>query len=142
MIIGVPKQIKNNENRVALTPGGTETLVKNDHQVLIQKDAGLASGFTNQSYRDTGGRIVETINEIYESAELVIKVKEPQPEEYPLLREEQILFTFLHLAAATELTQVLLNKKVTAIAYETVQLDDGSLPLLAPMSQIAGRLAV
>lgn len=142
MIIGVPKEIKDNENRVALTPGSVETIVKSGHQVLIEKDAGLGSQIENKEYENAGAQILNSPEEIYQKAEMIVKVKEPLPAEYDLLREKQILFTFLHLAAETKVAEVLLEKKVTAIAYETVQLPDGSLPILAPMSEVAGKVAV
>ena len=142
MIIGVPKEKKDNENRVALTPAGTKTLVQRGHQVVIENNAGAGSGFPDYFYIDAGAKMVATARKVYDEADLIVKVKEPLSTEYNRLKRGQILFTFLHLAAAAELTQLLLQKKVTAIAYETVQLDDGSLPLLAPMSVIAGKMAV
>lgn len=142
MIIGVPKEIKNNENRVALTPGGAETLVKLGHQVLVESSAGLGSGYEDKEYEEAGAIIISEHGEIFKKSELVLKVKEPLPEEYDLLQENQIIFTYLHLAAEPELTKVLMERKVIAIAYETIQLDDGSLPLLTPMSEVAGRMSV
>lgn len=141
MIIGVPREIKNNENRVALTPAGVQILTENGHQVLVQKDAGVGSGFTNEEYANHGAQIVETAKEAWAS-DLVIKVKEPVPEEYGFLREGLILFTYLHLAADQRLTEELVKNKVISIGYETIQLPDGSLPLLQPMSEVAGRMAV
>lgn len=140
MIIGVPKEIKNNENRVALTPAGVTQLVATNHQVLIQETAGEGSGFTNQEYQVAGATLVKTAKEAW-NAEMVLKVKEPIAEEYDFFYQGLILFTYLHLAPEPELTQALLNKKVVGIAYETVQKDDGSLPLLTPMSEVAGRMA-
>lgn len=142
MIIGVPKEIKNNENRVALTPGGAEALVKLGHQVLVESQAGLGSGYEDHEYQEAGAEVISEHGEIYKRAQLLLKVKEPLPEEYDLLQEGQILFTYLHLAAEPELTKVLMEKKVIAIGYETIQLEDGSLPLLTPMSEVAGRMSV
>lgn len=142
MIIGVPKEIKDNEYRVSLPPGGAESLVHGGHQVLIQRGAGLGSGFSDEQYARSGARILDTAGEVYGAAELILKVKEPLPKEYPLLREGMLLFTYLHLAADEGLTRALVEKKVTAIAYETVQLASGALPLLTPMSEVAGRMAV
>lgn len=141
MIIGIPKEIKPEENRVAIVPGGVETLVKRGHKILIEKGAGLGSGFTDDEYRSAGAEIVPSHEEVFYLADLILKVKEPLPEEYPLLKEGQVLFTYLHLAASEELTLNLLKSKIIGIAYETVQNDDGFLPLLAPMSEIAGRMA-
>lgn len=142
MIIGVPKEIKNNENRVALTPAGVNALVKAGHNVLIETSAGEGSGIADSDYSAVGAEIVDTNKEVYARADMIIKVKEPQPTEYELFREGQILYTYLHLAAEPELTRCLMDKKVVSIAYETVQLEDGSLPLLAPMSEIAGRMSI
>ncbi|GGG15075.1 alanine dehydrogenase [Paenibacillus abyssi] len=141
MIIGVPKEIKNNENRVAITPAGVAQFIKHGHQVRIETDAGMGSGFTNQVYEEAGAQIVVSAGEAW-SADLVLKVKEPLPEEYGYFREHLILFTYLHLAPERELTKALIDHKVTAIAYETIQLDNGSLPLLAPMSEVAGRMSI
>lgn len=140
MIVGVPKEIKDNEYRVALTPFGAEALVRAGHRVLVQAGAGEGSGFSDDEYRRAGAEVVADAAEAW-AAELVVKVKEPQPAEYQYLREGLILFAFLHLAAAPELARQLVERGVTAIAYETVRLPDGSLPLLAPMSAIAGRMA-
>lgn len=142
MIISVPKEIKNNENRVALTAAGTEILTKAGHQVLIEKNAGQGSGISDEEYKKSGAKIVADKNELFDQAEMIIKVKEPLKEEYDLFKEGQILFTYLHLAADQELTEVLREKGVTAVAYETVQNEDGELPLLTPMSEVAGRLSV
>ncbi|GAB3055737.1 alanine dehydrogenase [Virgibacillus ainsalahensis] len=141
MIVGVPREVKNNEKRVALTPSGVTAFTTAGHQVLIESSAGIGSGFLNEEYEACGAEIVQTAKEAW-SAELVMKVKEPQPEEYGFLREGLLLFTFLHLAAEPELTHQLAMKKVTAIAYETIQEENGALPLLAPMSEIAGRMSV
>ncbi|MHB9095531.1 MAG: alanine dehydrogenase [Eubacteriales bacterium] len=141
MIIGVPREIKNNEHRVALTPAGVQTLKKEGHRVLVETTAGLGSGFNDAEYTSMGAQIVETAKLVFREAEMILKVKEPLLPEFELLREHQILFTYLHLAREEELTGVLLRKRVTAIAYETIQLDDGRLPLLIPMSEIAGKMS-
>lgn len=141
MIIGVPKEIKNNENRVAITPAGVVSFVNAGHKVWIEDGAGLGSGITNEAYEQAGAIIVATAGEAW-SADMVMKVKEPQHEEYAYFRENLILFTYLHLAAEPELTHALIENKVTAIAYETIQLDNGALPLLTPMSEVAGRMSV
>ncbi|MBC7473206.1 MAG: alanine dehydrogenase [Candidatus Sericytochromatia bacterium] len=142
MRIGVPKEIKNNEYRVALTPGGARVLSKAGHTVYIQKDAGIGSSFEDQEYIDAGATILDSAAEVFSSSEMIVKVKEPLKEEIQLLKENHILFTYLHLAASRELTDDLLNKGLVGIAYETIQLPNGSLPLLTPMSEIAGRMAV
>ncbi len=141
MIVGIPKEIKNNENRVAITPAGVAALVQNGHEVLIETNAGLGSGFTDSDYTAVGAKIVPTAADAW-AADMVIKVKEPLPSEYGYFREGLILFTYLHLAPEPELTRALMEKKVVAIAYETIQLDNGALPLLMPMSEVAGRMAV
>ncbi|MEI4799954.1 alanine dehydrogenase [Bacillus sp. NPDC077411] len=140
MRIGVPTEIKNNENRVAMTPAGVVHLVQNGHEVFVQKGAGLGSGFTDEAYVEAGATIVEAAQEAW-NQEMVMKVKEPIPSEYGYFREGLILFTYLHLAPEPELTKALIDNKVVGIAYETVQLDNRSLPLLAPMSEVAGRMA-
>ncbi|MEI4831943.1 alanine dehydrogenase [Bacillus sp. FJAT-53711] len=140
MRIGVPGEIKNNENRVAMTPAGVVHLIRNNHEVFIQKGAGLGSGFTDEQYVEAGAKIVETAEEAW-SMEMVMKVKEPIASEYKYFREGLVLFTYLHLAPEPELTKALIENKVVAIAYETVQLENRSLPLLAPMSEVAGRMA-
>ncbi|PLR98137.1 alanine dehydrogenase [Bacillus sp. T33-2] len=140
MRIGVPTEIKNNENRVAMTPAGVVNLVKFGHEVYIESGAGLGSGFTDEDYANAGARIVNTAEEAW-SQEMVMKVKEPLPEEYRYFREGLILFTYLHLAPEPELTRALIENKVVGIAYETVQLANGALPLLTPMSEVAGRMA-
>ena len=142
MIVGVPKEIKTEENRVAVTPTGVAGFVSRQHKVLIEKGAGLGSGLTDRAYEAAGATVVESAQEVWSQANLIMKVKEPQVSEFPLLRRGLILFTYLHLAADEMVTRELLNRKVTAIAYETIQLDDGSLPLLTPMSEIAGRLSI
>ena len=141
MRIGVPREIKNHEYRVAITPAGVHELTSRGHEVFIEHDAGLGSSISDEEYREAGATIVETADRVWETGDLILKVKEPLPSEYHRMREGQTLFTFLHLAASSECTEALLERKVTAIAYETVQLPDGSLPLLAPMSEVAGRLA-
>ncbi|MFI8708513.1 alanine dehydrogenase [Bacillus sp. NPDC077411] len=140
MRIGVPAEIKNNENRVAMTPAGVVHLIRNNHEVFIQKGAGLGSGFPDEQYVEAGAKIVETAEEAW-AMEMVMKVKEPIASEYKYFREGLILFTYLHLAPEPELTKALIENKVAAIAYETVQLENRSLPLLAPMSEVAGRMA-
>lgn len=142
MIIGVPKEIKNNENRVAITPAGVKGLVDNGHDVYIEKEAGIGSGISDQQYIEAGADILSEAAEVFAKAEMVIKVKEPLEEEYSYFRPGQILFTYLHLAADQKLTRALMNREVVSIAYETIQLADGSLPLLIPMSEVAGRLAI
>jgi len=143
MIIGVAKEIKNNENRVGLTPAGADSLVKAGHKVLIEKSAGIGSGFVDENYTSVGAEILDDKQKIFDAAEMIVKVKEPLPAEYDLFHEGQILFTYLHLAPEPELTAALLKHKVTGIAYETVVGRDGrSLPLLAPMSEIAGRMSI
>lgn len=140
MIIGVPKEIKTFENRVAITPAGVQLLVRNGHKVLVQTNAGKESGFSDADYEKAGAKIVPTAKEAWD-AEMVLKVKEPIEEEYGYFREGLILFTYLHLAANRRLTEEMLSNKVIGVAYETVQLPNNSLPLLMPMSEIAGRMA-
>ena len=141
MIIGVPKEIKISENRVGLTEAGVKQLVVEGHQVLVQENAGQGSWITNEEYEAVGAKIVPSLKDIYARAEMVVKVKEPLPDEYDLLRDGQILYTYLHLAAEPKLTKILCERKVKAVAYETIQNADGSLPLLTPMSEVAGRMA-
>ncbi|ULT58011.1 alanine dehydrogenase [Neobacillus drentensis] len=140
MFIGVPKEIKNNESRVALTPAGVVTLVKAGHTVLIEKDAGNGSGFTNEQYLEAGAKIIEDRKDVWSKSEMIMKVKEPLESEYQYFREGLILFTYLHLAAEPALAQALKDKGVLAIAYETVSVNN-TLPLLTPMSEVAGRMA-
>jgi alanine dehydrogenase len=141
VIVGVPKEVKDNEFRVALTPEGARELTLAGHRVLVQRGAGEGSSLFEERYVRAGAEVVDTAEEVWRQADMVLKVKEPVPAEFDLLQEGQILFTFLHLAADRELTEVLLHRKVHALGYETVQLEDGRLPLLAPMSEIAGRMA-
>ncbi|MGB3413986.1 MAG: alanine dehydrogenase [Microbacteriaceae bacterium] len=142
MIIGVPTEVLNNEYRVALTPTGVHELSTHGHRVLIQAGAGEGSSFSDEEYLQAGAELVADAASVWATAEMILKVKEPQREEFSLLRKDQILFTYLHLAASRSCTDALLNARTTGIAYETVQLADRSLPLLAPMSELAGRLAV
>lgn len=141
MIIGVPKEIKISENRVGLTEAGAKQLVLEGHSVYVEKDAGLGSRIPNEAYLQAGAQIVDAASDIYSTADMIVKVKEPLADEYDLLRENQILYTYLHLAAEPKLTKALCERKVKAIAYETIQKEDGSLPLLTPMSEVAGRMA-
>lgn len=142
MIVGILKEIKDKENRVCMTPAGVATMKAHGHEVLVEKNAGMGSGFTDDSYVATGATIVETPAEIYAQAEMVMHVKEPQPSEYSLLRKGQTLFTYLHLAADEVQTLALIKSGATCIAYETIQKKDRSLPLLTPMSEVAGRMAI
>lgn len=141
MLIGVPKEIKTHEYRVALVPAGVLELKKHGHQVIIEKNAGLGSSFPDELYIEAGAEIVETAAEVWQRAEMIMKVKEPIAPEYPLMREGQILFTYFHFAASQELTEAVVKSKAIAIAYETVEKADRSLPLLIPMSEVAGRMA-
>jgi len=141
MIIGIPKEIKNNENRVAITPPGVKAFCQAGHQIIIQKSAGLGSGIEDKEYNEAGAAIIETDKEVFEKAEMIMKVKEPLISEYDLLRAGQILFTYFHFASSLELTEAMMKRKVICITYETVQTDDGGLPLLAPMSEVAGKMA-
>src|SRR5919108_1297263 len=141
MIIGVPKEIKEQGQRVALLPSGTNQLTKHGHSVLVEKNAGLGSGYPDEDYVKAGAEIVEQAKEVFARADMIVKVKEPLKAEFPLLRRGQILFTYLHLAASKPLTEALLNSGVTGIAYETIQVNN-RLPLLEPMSEIAGRMSV
>jgi len=141
MIIGVPKEIKISENRVGLAEGGVKQLVKEGHTVYVETDAGVGSGISNAQFEKAGAKILPTKKDIYAKADMIVKVKEPLPDEYDLMRENQIIYTYLHLAAEPKLTKVLCDRKVKAVAYETIQFADGSLPLLTPMSEVAGRMA-
>jgi alanine dehydrogenase len=141
MKVGVPKEVKNNEYRVAITPAGVNELVTHGHDVYIEKDAGVGSAIPDADFVTAGAQILPTADDVWQTADLVLKVKEPVAEEYHRMRKDQVLFTYLHLAASRACTDALLESGTTAIAYETVQLPDGSLPLLAPMSEVAGRMA-
>jgi alanine dehydrogenase len=141
VIVGIPREVKDSEYRVAATAEGVRELVDAGHTVLIEEGAGLGSSLGEDRYKRAGAQFVSVAEDVWRGADMVLKVKEPQPSEYPLMREGQILFTYLHLAANRELTEELIRRKVEAVAYETVQLPDGRLPLLAPMSEIAGRMA-
>ncbi|HAG90820.1 MAG TPA: alanine dehydrogenase [Bdellovibrionales bacterium] len=141
MIIGVPKEIKISENRVGLTEAGVQQLVAEGHTLYVEKDAGVGSLISNEQYEAAGAKILDTKKEVYEKSQMIIKVKEPLPDEYDLMQENQIMYTYLHLAAEPKLTKVLCERKVKAVAYETIQMPDGSLPLLTPMSEVAGRMA-
>ncbi len=141
MVIGVPKEIKSNENRVALVPVGAETLRKHGHKVLVEMGAGIGSGFSDDTYKAAGAEIIKTAAEVFERSDMIMKVKEPLPPEYGLIRQNQIVFTYFHFASGRELTEAMMKSRCVAIAYETVQRSDGSLPLLIPMSEVAGRMA-
>ena len=142
MIVGILKEIKAEENRVCMTPAGAEVMVQNGHTVLVEKTAGQGSGFEDAAYVAAGAELVATPKEIFDRAEMVMHVKEPLAPEYDMIRAGQIVFTYLHLAAAEELTNALIKSKAVCIAYETIQKTDGSLPLLTPMSEVAGRMAI
>ena len=142
MIIGVPKEIKNNENRVALTPAGAAEFRKNGHKVYVQATAGQGSGFEDSEYEAVGATILGTIEEVYAIAEMIVKVKEPIASEYGLIKENQLLFTYFHFASSEELTHAMLKSNSVCLAYETVEKTDRSLPLLVPMSEVAGRMAI
>ena len=141
MKVGVPKEVKNHEYRVAMTPAGVHELVRGGHEVYVQESAGVGSTIPDADFTAAGATILPTADEVWAAGELILKVKEPVAEEYHRMRRGQVLFTYLHIAASRECTDVLLESGITAIAYETVQLPDGSLPLLAPMSEVAGRMA-
>jgi len=142
MIVGVPREIKDGENRVGMTPAGALTLTRRGHRVLVETGAGLASGMADEHYAAAGAEVAPDADTVWAQADLVVKVKEPLPGEFPRMREGQTLFTYLHLASAREVTEALLASRVTAIGYETVQTDSGGLPLLVPMSEIAGKMSV
>jgi len=141
MIIGIPKEIKNNEFRVGITPSGANTFVKDGHTVYLQKGAGLGSGFSDVLYKKVGAKILDSIEEIYSVSELIIKVKEPLEEEYSLIKKDQIIYTFFHFASSKKLTEAMIKSEAVCIAYETVENVDKTLPLLTPMSEVAGRMA-
>ncbi|MEE1943236.1 alanine dehydrogenase [Streptomyces sp. TRM 70361] len=141
MKVGIPREVKNNEFRVAITPAGVHELVRGGHRVYVERDAGAGSAIGDREYAEAGATVLDDADEVWATAELVLKVKEPVAEEYHRLRKDQVLFTYLHLAASRECTEALLRSGTTAIAYETVRTADGALPLLAPMSEVAGRIA-
>jgi alanine dehydrogenase len=142
MIIGVPKEVKNNENRVALTPAGTQELIKRGHTVYIQSSAGAGSGFADDQYLSAGGKILSSAAEIFAIAEMIMKVKEPIEQEYSLIKKEQLVFTYFHFASYEPLTHAMIKSGAVCLAYETVERPDGSLPLLIPMSEVAGRMSI
>ena len=142
MIVGVPKEVKVREYRVGMVPGGVKLLVDRGHQVWVEKGAGLGSGISDDQYKAAGAQFAKDIQDVYKRADMIVKVKEPIEVEYDLIRENQIIYTYLHLAADLRLTQKLLDRKCIAIGYETIQLGDGSLPLLKPMSEVAGRMSI
>ncbi len=142
MIVGVPKEIKKDEYRIAMLPVGVHELKKHGHEVLIQKSAGLGSGLTDEQYAAEGAELVDSAKEIFDRSDMIVKVKEPLPAEWPLIREGQILFTYFHFAASRELTEAMLKSGSTSVAYETLSGPNGSLPLLTPMSEVAGRLSI
>ncbi|GAB7256578.1 alanine dehydrogenase [Polaribacter sp. OB-PA-B3] len=142
MIVGIPKEIKNNESRVGMTPAGVFELTKRNHSVFVQSTAGEGSGFFDKDYLEVGATVLETIEEVYSKSEMIVKVKEPIPSEYPLIKENQIVFTYFHFASSEPLTLAMIKSKAICIAYETVEDNDGTLPLLTPMSEVAGRMAI
>ena len=142
MNIGVPIEIKNNENRVGMTPSGVFELTKRNHTVYVQKDAGFNSGFINDDYIKAGATILDTIEEVYATAEMIVKVKEPIEKEYNLIRPNQVVFTYFHFASSEPLTHAMIKSNAICIAYETVEDADGTLPLLIPMSEVAGRMSI
>lgn len=142
MKIGVPKEIKNNESRVGMTPAGVFELTKRQHEVFVQDAAGIGSGFSNQDYIDVGAKILQSIDEIYAVADMIVKVKEPIEQEYNLIKAGQILFTYFHFASSEKLTMAMIKSQAICIAYETVEDEEGTLPLLTPMSEVAGRMAI
>lgn len=142
MLIGILKEIKTEENRVCMTPAGVEVMIANGHSVMVEKSAGIGSGFSDDTYAKAGAEMIATPKEIFDRADMVMHVKEPLPPEYDLIREDQIVFTYLHLAADDQQTNALIKSKAVCIAYETIQKTDGTLPLLTPMSEVAGRMAI
>ena len=142
MIVGIPKEIKDNEKRVALTPFGASQLTNNGHTVLIEDNAGLGSGYTNKKYTSFGAEIVSSPKEIFDKSDLIVKVKEPQKDEISLIKDGQMIFTFFHFAASESLTKGVLDSKCISIAYETIEDEDGNLPILVPMSEVAGRMSI
>ena len=141
MIIGIPKELKNNEFRVSATPSGVHALVQAGHQVIVESGAGIGSAITDSNFISVGARITESVEDLWREADLILKVKEPLPIEYPRMRKGQVLFTYLHLAASRECTEAIIKSGTTAIAFETVEIN-GQLPLLAPMSEVAGRMSI
>ena len=141
MIIGIPKEIKNNEFRVGMTPSGVNSFIRNGHTVYVEKGAGLGSGFSDDLYSSVGAEICNSIEEVYSKSEMIVKVKEPLKQEYSLIKKDQIIYTFFHFASSKELTEAMIKSGAICIAYETVQNDDRTLPLLTPMSEVAGRMA-
>ena len=142
MIIGVPKEIKLQEHRIGLTPDSVKILTDKGHEVLVQDNGGFEAGFGNEDYKSAGAKVVDKAEDIFKKAQIIVKVKEPQMNEVKMIRENQIIYTYLHLAAAKELTEGLIKTKSVCIAYETVTDDNGKLPLLAPMSAVAGRMSI
>jgi alanine dehydrogenase len=142
MLIGVPKEIKTNENRIALVPAGAEALTAAGHSVLVEQGAGLGSGFPDDAYRAVGAEIAATADDVWRRAEMIMKVKEPIAPEWPRMRKGQVIYTYFHFAAAEDLTRAVIDSGAVAVAYETVQLPSGELPLLTPMSEVAGRMSV
>jgi len=142
MKIGLPKEIKDNEYRVGLTPAGVQALAHAGHDVFVQKTAGEGSGFTDEQYVKAGGQLLDTADDVWQTGDMIVKVKEPVAPEYPRMRENQLLFTYLHLAPELELTKQMLDRYVTGVAYETITDAVGRLPLLTPMSEVAGRMSV
>ena len=142
MRIGVPKEIKTNENRIALVPAGAEAFIGAGHSVLVEQGAGNGSGFSDQAYEAVGASIVPSADEVWRQAEMIMKVKEPIAAEWPRMRQGQVIYTYFHFAAAEDLTRAVIDSGAVAVAYETVQLASGELPLLTPMSEVAGRMAV
>lgn len=142
MKVGILKEIKPLENRVAMLPGGVEQLVSRGHSVYVEKECGMQSGFPDQQFEKVGAKVLKTPKEIYNCCDMIMKVKEPLPQEYPMIRNGQIVFTYFHLAASKTLTKAMIDSGATAVAYETVEAKNGSLPLLTPMSEIAGRMAI
>ena len=142
MNIGIPKEIKNNESRVGMTPAGVFELTKHNHTVFVQENAGFGSGFTDTDYREAGAQILNSIEEVYALSTMIVKVKEPIVQEYALIKPQHVVFTYFHFASSEELTKAMIKSQAVCIAYETVEAEDGSLPLLIPMSEVAGRMAI
>ena len=141
MKIGVPKEIKNNEFRIGITPDGVQTLISHGHDVCVENNAGVGSGFSNHDYLKVGATIASYSKEVYQYADMIIKVKEPLPEEFDLIQESQLIYTFFHFASSASLTKAMIDRNAVCLAYETITDDQGGLPLLTPMSEVAGRLA-